>query len=291
MSLTFSVIIVLFRLSNSNEIVALKACGVNLKELYRPILYLTAILTAFTFYSLMFLMPESNVSLKKQITDIVKRKITLNVSSESFITNFPGVTFYARKAYPKKGLLEDFMVSVKRKGEEAIIFARHGKIRREDDKVFLDISDGEGHFLKWGKPYSMKVLKFKNYTMLIYRFTQKERFTASKYKDLFQLLSSNDISSRVEVFKRLTLSITPLIMGMLAFAIGIVVPRGSIGLALTVSLAVILSYYVGYTVSKKLAQSLRFSPLPLSVDILFCALAYTLYRAGLKEHKGLILKW
>jgi len=291
MSLVLSVIIVFFSLSNNNEITAIKSCGINVKEVYKPIFWFSLVLTGFTFYSLMFMMPQSNVSLKKQVSDIIKTKLMLNISSNSFVTNFPGVTFYAERAFPDKGILENFMVSVKKRGESAIIFAKHGKIRRENDKVFLDIADGEGQFLKFNKPGSFKVLKFKTYTMLIYRFKEKEKFTASKYKDLVQLMKAGTSSSKVEIFKRLTLSLTPLIMGILAFSIGILVPRGSVGLALVISLIIIILYYIGYTVLKKLAASTGFYPLPIFLDVFFFGVSLFMYRMGLREQKRFDLKW
>ncbi len=290
MSLVLSVIVVFFSLSNNNEILAIRSCGVNLKEVYKPVFWFSLLLTAFTFYSLMFLMPGSNVSLKKQINDIVKRKLVFNISSRTFVSNFPGVTFYAEEAFPEEGILKNFMVSVKKKEETAIIFAKQGRIRRENNKVFLDIADGQGQFLNLKKPDRIKVLNFKTYTMLIYKFKEKEKFTASKYKNLFQLIETGTLSSKVEIFKRLTLSLTPVIMGILAFSIGIIVPRGSVGLALVVSLLVIISYYIGYTALKKLAVSISFAPLPLLLDLIYLAASLFLYREGLVERKRLILR-
>ena len=283
MSFILSVLIVFIQLGNNNELVALKSCGVSTKELSKPVFFLGVVFSLFSFYSLMFLMPKSNVAMKKEIEELVRKKITMSISPKNFSSNFPGVTFYVEKIYPEKGYLENFMVSLVKKEELITIFAKKGILRTEKDTVFLDIQDGSGEFLNWKKPEEFKILDFKNYTVKLYRFTEKERFKATKYKTLPKLLSSDSIEAKVELFKRTGLSFAPLVVGILAFSIAVTIPRGSIGLGVLISLLIIVVYYILYTLMKKIAFKTGIVLLPLIPDLFFLIPGFFLYVQAIKE--------
>ncbi|WP_163328148.1 LptF/LptG family permease [Desulfurobacterium thermolithotrophum] len=283
MAFILSVLIVFIQLGNNNELVALKSCGVSTKELSKPVIFLGVAFSILSFYSLMFLMPKSNVAMKKEIEELVKKKITMSISPKNFSSNFPGVTFYVEKLYPEKGYLENFMVSLVKKDELITIFAKKGMLRTEKDTVFLDIQDGTGEFINWKKPENFKVLNFKNYTVKLYRFTKREKFESIRYKTLPELISSNRIEAKVELFKRLGLSLAPLIVGILAFSLVLIIPRSSIGVGILLSLLIIVVYYILYTLTKKIALNTGIVLLPLLTDLFFFVLGGFLYIQALKE--------
>jgi len=283
MSFVLSVLIVFIQMGSNNELVALKSCGVSLKELAKPVFVLGFLLSLFSFFSLMFVMPKSNVAMKKEIEELLKKKITMSITPGSFSSNFPGVTFYAEKIYPKKGYLENFMVTLQKGGELVTIFAKKGVLRTEKDTVFLDIEDGSAQVLSWQRPSEFKLLNFKNYTVKLYKFSEKEQFKAVKYKDLFQLLSMDGKEPKVELIKRAGLAFAPVIVGILAFSIAVLIPRGSLGIGVVLSLGIIVSYYVLYTFSKKVALKSGIVFLPLLPDVLFLLATVYLYRQAIRE--------
>ncbi|WP_456484558.1 LptF/LptG family permease [Desulfurobacterium sp.] len=283
MSLTFAVLIVFFLMNSRNEIIAMRACGISVAELLRPIFLISFILTLISFVSVMFVMPASNVSIKKQIQELVRKKLSLSITPGSFTSNFPGVTFYAEKVFPERGILEDFMVSVNKKNEKITIFASYGRIRTENGTVYLDIKDGVGQFLDWNRPQNLKLLRFKSYTLVVYRFTGGDSFSSSKYLNMFALLNRWHFDDKVEFFKRLSIALTPLIMGLLSFTIAASIPRGSIGTAVLLGLFMIVSYYVLYTVAKKVAIKSGLFALPLAVDFIFAFMFFVFHRRVISE--------
>ncbi len=283
MAFILSVLITFIQMGSNNELIAMKSCGISLKRISLPVVGAGIFLSLVSFYVTMFVMPESNVAMKKQIEQLLKKKITMSISEKNFSSNFPGITFYTEKLYPRKGYLENFMVSLQKKDKLITIFAKKGLLRTVKDSVFLDIQNGVAHFLDWEKPESLKVLKFKNYTVKLYTFPEKERFRAVKYKTLTQLFERNDLEAKVEIFKRLTLSLSPFIVGILAFAIAVLIPRGSIGVGVLISLLIIVVYYVLYTFSKKTAVKLGIPFLPLVPDVIFGVLSAYFYRQAVEE--------
>jgi lipopolysaccharide export system permease protein len=283
MSFVLSVLIVFIQMGSNNELVALKSCGVSLRELSKPVFALGLLFSLLSFFSLMFLMPKSNVAMKKEIEELLKKKITMSITPKSFSSNFPGVTFYAEKIYPKRGYLENFMVTLQKGNELVTIFAKKGILRTEENTVFLDIEDGSAQVLSWQKPSEFKLLSFKNYTVKLYKFSEREQFKAVKYKDLFQLLSMDGKEPKVELVKRAGLAFAPVIVGVLAFSIATLIPRGSLGTGVVLSLVIIVTYYILYTLSKKIALKSGLVFLPLLPDVLFLAVTAYLYRQAVKE--------
>jgi lipopolysaccharide export system permease protein len=278
-----SVVVVFVQMGSNNELTALKSCGVSLREISKPVFLIGLIFSALSFFSLMFLAPKSNVAMKKELEELLRKRITLSISEKTFSSNFPGVTFYVEKLYPKKGLLVNFMASVQRKEQLLTVFGKRGLLRTEGDSVFLDIANGSAQILNWEKPKDFKFVKFKSYTVELYRFSKKERFRAEKYKTLPQLLKENSKEAQVELLKRLALSLAPLIVGIIGFSVAVSVPKGSIGFGVLVSLLLTVTYYVVYTFSKKVALKSGQPLIALAPDLIFGAAAIPLYRFAVKE--------
>ena len=282
-SFVISVIVLFIQMGNNNELVALKSCGISVKQISVPIFFIGLLFSLFSFYSLMFLAPESNVAMKKELEKLLKKKITMSISPKNFSSNFPGVTFYVEKVFPEKGLIENFMVSLQKKSELLTIFGKKGTLRTVGDTVFLDIYNGSAQLINWKKPKEFKLLKFKDYTVELYRFSKKEKFSAEKYKTLFQLIRDKDVEGRTELLKRVCLSLSPLIVGILAFSVAVSLPRGSMGVGIAFGLLLIVFYYILYTVSKKIAVKLGNPALALLPDIIFGALSAAGYYGAIKE--------
>jgi len=282
-SFVISVLITFIQMGSSNELVALKSCGISLKEVSKPVIALGLFFSFLSFLSVMFLAPKSNVAVKREITQLLKKKITMNITPKSFSSNFPGVTFYVERLYPEKGYIFNFMVSIQKKLQLITIFGEKGVLRTKGDSVFLDIFNGSAQVVDWKKPQDFKFLSFKSYTVELYRFSKKEQFRASKYKTLTQLIREKTPGSRVEILKRLSLSLAPLIVGLLAFSIAVSLPRGAVGTGVVLALLTIVVYYVVYTVSKKLALKTGIPLIALSPDLLFTAITIPLYIRAVRE--------
>jgi lipopolysaccharide export system permease protein len=282
-SFVMSVLLTFLQMGNNNELVALKSCGISLKELSKPVIALGLLFSLLSFFSVMFLAPKSNVAVKKEVEELLKKKVTLNVVPKIFSSNFPGVTFYADKVFPDKGYIFNFMVSIQKKLQLITIFGEKGVLRTKGDSVFLDVINGSAQVVNWEKPQDFKFLSFKSYTVELYRFSHKEQFKAEKYKTLLQLLKEGGRENLTEVFKRLSLSLAPLIVGVIAFSIGVSLPRGALGLGVTLGLGLIVGYYVLYTLSKKLAVKVGAPAVALTPDLIFGGLAVVSYLFAVKE--------
>ncbi len=277
-SLLLSSSVAVYLMASKNEIVVMKACGVSTWEILKPTFLLSFFLSILTFFSLMYLMPRANVSIKKQMKRLLQKKLSLSIVPNTFSSNFPGITFYAEKTFPKRGILENFMVCAKKKSKQVTIFAKFGRIRVENGTVYLDIDNGQAQVFDWKKPSELKILKFKSYTLIVHRFAERLSLSSPKYKTLPQLLKKADFSAKFELFKRLALSISPLFVGLLAVSFALCFGKDLTNI-LMADVITLLAFYTLFTVSKHVAKRLGvFSPLlsdvPLAVaTLVFCYVA------------------
>src|SRR5262245_18725833 len=73
MALLFAILIAIGRLASDSELVAMRACGVSLFTLYRPILLLSLALTALNVYVSAYLLPRANHAFQVQTLDIIAK--------------------------------------------------------------------------------------------------------------------------------------------------------------------------------------------------------------------------
>ncbi|GEM_PF-928856 len=289
-SFVISTLIAYINLEQNNEIVAMKACGISLKDISIPTIYLGLLFSLTSALLLMFVAPKSNVEFKKEIEELLRKKITMSITPNSFSSNFPGITFYAQKVFPAKGYILNFMVSIEKKNKTITLFGKEGNLRTDNNTVYLDILNGSAQVVDWTKPQNFKYLKFKSYTVELYKFNKKEKFKAVKYKTLPELLKKGGIEAETEVLKRFSLALAPLIVGTLAFSIAVSLPRNSLGTGILLGLLIIVSYYLIYTFSKKFALKLGIPLLAISPDLIFGALSILSYRWAIKEKVKLELR-
>ena len=282
-SFVISTLITYINLEQNNEIVAMKACGINLKEISKSTVYLGILFSLLSFFLLMYVAPKSNVEAKREIEELLRKKITMSITPNSFSSNLPGITFYAQEVFPKKGYILNFMASIEKKNKMITIFGKEGALRSQNNTVYLDILNGSAQIVNWSKPKDFKYLKFKSYTIELYKFNQKEKFKAVKYKTFSELLKIKGAEAETEILKRLSLALAPLIVGLLAFSIAVSLPRGSLGTGILSGLLIIVGYYIIYTFSKKFAVKMETPLLALTPDVIFGALALFLYRQVIKE--------
>jgi lipopolysaccharide export system permease protein len=108
MAFLLSSVVALGRLSNENEILILKASGVNLKSLFVPVAMLGLVVFVAGFLNSAFLLGKSSEAFRKTLVDIGKRQFSLE---EGIFNEFPGVVIFVNKVDSKNGSLGGIVIS------------------------------------------------------------------------------------------------------------------------------------------------------------------------------------
>ncbi len=118
MAFLLSTIVTLGRLSTENEILALKASGVNLKCLFVPIASVGIIISAVALFNTNFLLPTSANLFRDTLLNVLKKGITVDDKEGIFNDTVPGVVIYIDRVDTQTNKLTGILVSDDRDKDE-----------------------------------------------------------------------------------------------------------------------------------------------------------------------------
>jgi lipopolysaccharide export system permease protein len=138
------------RLTQDNEITAVRAAGISLFRLFLPLgifaFILMVVMTGFNG----FLWPESEHKVRSLLMDVARKKPATRIQEGVFMDEFEGYTIYIGKIDEHSSKIRDIAVFAKDpKGAPNLITAKHGTIASSADERYfiLTLYDGEIHEL------------------------------------------------------------------------------------------------------------------------------------------------
>ncbi|NLT22476.1 MAG: YjgP/YjgQ family permease [Syntrophorhabdus sp.] len=166
MAFLLSVIVVLGRLSTENEILALKASGVNLMWLFVPITFVGLIVTTCGLFNTNVLLPRCSGLFRETLIEVIKKGISVDDKEGVFNDSVPGVVIYINKVDTAKRTLTGIVVSDDRdKSVKQTISASKGfvNIDSETFQLYFMLQDGTLH--RWEKATdTYRSVSFRDYT-------------------------------------------------------------------------------------------------------------------------------
>ena len=277
-STMLSVFLTFLRMSTDNELTALKANGVSLyRMLPAPILF-CSLCMVFTFFISFWGLAWGMDMFKTKIYEFARSHSRFALQPGVFNKEFPGITFYAHQVDNEKGELKfAFVQDESIPGTSVVVVAPKAqiisnpeeaevKVVFEKGKIFRQ-SDDELNVLKFGK-YSVKL----DLAKLLGGFD----FSEQKAKDMtFARLSEirNDQSKApsqtprffrkvdTEYFKRLTLPLGCLILGMFAIPIAYAFRGLKQQYGLLLSMGLFLIYYSMFSIGVSMGEAGTIRPL------------------------------
>jgi lipopolysaccharide export system permease protein len=274
MAFLLSTIVTLGRLSTENEILALKASGVNLRCLFVPIASVGILITAIALFNTNLLLPTSANLFRDTLVNVLKNGITVDDKEGIFNDTIPGVVIYIDKVDPQSNKLTGVLVSDDRnKDEKQTISASNGFIHL--DPVTLDLSfilyNGSLH--KWEKKNdTYRTVSFKDYTFMI-NLANMLPPSAGVRKRPFEMdrkelrkamgLANKDrqYDLQIEIYKKITIPMSALAFILLTVPLGIrrkVEGRFS---GIIYSLVLFVFYYILMALTENLGKTLLIPPL------------------------------
>ena len=156
MAFLLGVLLAFGRLASESEIVALRASGISPLQLLRPVLALSTLTGALTWYVLAVAVPEANQTYRETFYALVVSRARTGVKPRVFTENLvPGMVLYVSDVPAVTGLWKDLLISdLTIPQEPRLILARSGRLVVDQDRkrVGLHLEDGSIHSFK--RPYS-----------------------------------------------------------------------------------------------------------------------------------------
>ena len=164
MALLLAILYAFTHLGADSEVTAMKASGVSIRQMLTPVLLAGVLLTCVTFYITDQIHPRSNARLKALITDIGRKKPTLELAEQA-INPIPPSTFFLRagRVDANSGRLKDVAIyDLGQPASRRIIYADSGLIGYDPTgvDVRLRLWHGTIHEAKTASPDLFQVTDF-----------------------------------------------------------------------------------------------------------------------------------
>lgn len=306
MAFLLSTIVVLGRLSTENEILALKASGVNLKCLFYPIAAVGVIVTIVGLLNTNILLPKSGELFRATLLNIVKKSISVDDKEGIFNDTIPGVVIYIDKVDTNNKSLSGIIVSDDRdKDVKQMISAGKGLINLDTVSLDLLFVLEKGNLHRWERANDVyRSLSFKSYSFSINlnnvlpsNVSLRKRPYEMDLKELKQALSTASPPDRydlfLEIYKKFSIPLSSLAFMFLTIPLGIRRKIEGRFSGVIYSLVLFIFYYILMAFTENIGKTIHLPPLITSCvpNIIIMAIGFNLLKhLNTEEHTGISQK-
>lgn len=271
LSFLLAVLLTFARMSSESEIVAMKACGISVYQMTRPVVILALIVCCATAYLSTYAEPTGRRTMRDIAMDVAMDKASSAVRAQVFNDEFPGLTIFANHVSKNTNQLQGVFISDTRiDAKQTIITAASGKLVAEnrDNALLLHLEDGAIHRdNNKAQKNGLQIINFSTYDINISLENSVVHETGAslrpKLQTLAQLFTSLKQSSapdqhqvqrelRAEIHERLIMPLSPLLFSLIAIPLGISSHRSNKGAGFALSLFVFMIYYMFLSTAKTL---------------------------------------
>jgi lipopolysaccharide export system permease protein len=228
------------RLYKDHELVVMHACGFGYNHLYRVVLILLfPVLLISVFFSLWF-----NAEMQAYARHIINEKENVHEFQQMKVGQFNpsqknDQVFFMQSMSEDKLEIYDIVITQQGKETDVIETAKKGRHKIDDvtGDLFLEMGPGIRYQGKAGEA-DYRVIEFQNHGVLLKKKTAIAKALKPFEKSLPVILTSVSLPDKIELWWRISNSISVLVLALLAVPLSYIAPRqgryGKIGLALLV---------------------------------------------------------
>ncbi|MBT4317009.1 MAG: YjgP/YjgQ family permease [Candidatus Marinimicrobia bacterium] len=166
MSLLISSVMTYGRMSQENEITALKSAGVNLFSIIKPALWFGSIVGFLLCLFNNFILPDMNYSARLLARDIYQKKPELTIEPGYFVDMIPQYTMIVKELDGKE--FKDIKIFSKNtSSEQTTIYAKSGSLESKGGIITVNLQDGEIHEIDLENYDHYRKIKFGTHQIII----------------------------------------------------------------------------------------------------------------------------
>ncbi len=279
MSLLFGTLIAVGRLSSDSELIAMRACGISLLTLYRPILLLSGAATLLNTFLMIYVLPWGNHALQELRLEITTQSVAQQIEPRVFYEEWEGKVVYVFEV-PQgskrwKGVF--LAESAPSSANNQITIADWGEVLVDPagERVVLRLYNAIRHKVDLNAPDRYEFTRHKRLDLILddqFATEQRAKLSASKgiremtLKELAQQRDdpSNPAEQRnlaqVEIHKKFSIPVACLVFGLFALPLGINNRRGGKASGFALSIGVLILYYILLNNGEEYARFGRMPP-------------------------------
>lgn len=289
------------RLSADNEVVALRASGIPIYGMLRPVLLLAVICSLITGWLTLYGEPAGQNAFRDQVFEIASSRANVGILPRVFNDEFDGLVLYAGEVDERQGQMRGVFISDERIGATpAVILASRGRVISDQEQRILTLRLENGTIHR--RPVDKKadtyqVIGFTTYDINLNMGQQltdgsgrQKKLREFPLPELWSKLQSAQTAQErrllsVELHKRFALPLAPLVFALVGVPLGIRSQRSGKGGGFATALAIFMAYYICATFAETLALESAF-PIVATLwapNLLFLSAGLLLLRQAAEE--------
>jgi LPS export ABC transporter permease LptF len=301
MSFLLCTVVTLGRLSNENEILVLKANGIDLKYLFVPIAMLGIVIMVVGFLNTSLAISKSTEALRATYFNILKKGISFEDKEGVFNDSIQGIVIYIDKVNAGSGNFRGIIISDDReeqKGIKQTFMAESGSISVDSNTFDLTFDLKNGSAQRWDKQTdTFSTFSFKNHVVAmnlkdILGLQSKIRKKSSEMsiEELKALLPTQNSTEKaydinLEIAKKFSIPCSVIAFALLCVPLGIKRKTEGKFSGVVYSLVIFIVYYILTAFGESVGKTYQIPPflIAFSPNIIFSLLGLYLLRNLNKE--------
>ena len=298
-SFLIAVLVAFTRMSSDSEITAMKASGLSLFTMMRPVVALALVSYAATLLLMLYVFPWGNLNAKSLLFDAARERLTAGIEEKTFYEGFKGIILYVDRVSHETGEMEGIFISEKTgPAESNVFFAEKGVFGSSKDEfsIYLRLIDGTLHRKD---PGSYHIADFSKYTLEIalpkggvpdvMSRTNRELYPG-ELAGKVRALAARGVNTApfvIDLHKRFALPASVFVFSLLGVPLGLQKMRSARSTGFSIALGVVLVYYVLSTALEAAGENGVINPV-LSVwgsDIIMGAAGAYIFYMTAKDRK------
>ena len=299
----------LARLAADSEVVAFHSLGIGSRRLARPILFFGLCGWLLTSPLALSIAPRANHAWVLAMTDSVLARVRLKVNALEFNESIPNMVFFVQDVGRDKVWHNVFVYMSKDPANPRLVMARRGSISLFPDKrrAILELSDGLVYSGRLSEPEKDSLTSFERleeevdveslFSSISSQKRVREKDIGELIRDVRALeaeLSGGRESRQVrahwiEIHKKFSLPFACLVFALVGLPLGVLTGRAGRTGGFSLSLLIILLFYILLTAGEKMAMDGRISAFlgMWGPDIILAAAGLVLFLRVERESPGL----
>ncbi len=291
MACLVGVIIGLARLRSDSELTAIRASGTGNWQIFAPVFLLGLILSVFAFSVNLFGVPFAAQLVRKVTTQAALAKLDSPIDLRQFNTEIPNNVVYVKNGENETGTWQNiFIFSEDKNKQMRLITSKEGRLNSSEDNTELSLKNAKVITIDQSESKSPVLENIENIDFAI---PSKRSELMKKLTDtailpeemgLIELKTSANTKegkekteAELQFYRRITLSIAPLIFAFLGTALSLRFSRGGRSFSLVLAFASLIFYYLLSLGGEQLARTGKLSAWIASFLPVFLATIFGLF--------------
>ncbi len=269
LSFLLGILLAFGRFSSDSEFIALKASGISLYSLLRPVLALALLFTLLTAALTIVIEPACKTAFRGKIFQIASSRASVGIRPGVFNDDFDGLVLYSRSMDERRGIMQGVFISDEREGETpATIIARQGRFipNPNNYSLTLRLTDGSIHRRpEQEKKTTYQIIGFSTYDVNLdlgqqlpqvqdrHRSRGEMSWTELELATAAADNPRSKLNYLTEKHKRIAVSFAPLVFALVGVPLGLQSNRSGKGAGFALALGISLVYYLLLSISSTLA--------------------------------------